>query len=265
MSMLSITSVQQFIEEIDRIHEKKKTETLLFRGQSKTVNAGFKLIPKAGRSGAIHHDRTISLSDHKSLEEAALTQFKRDFPLHRHEQISAPSNDWEYLSVAQHNGSPTRLMDWTTRDLVALYFATRNETNLDSGAVYILNSVFPLINAPSHVPGNSISIGVGCALNSTSQGPFDIVRNTLYFPPKISTRIVNQCGLFLAFDDPRSELSLSSVIEIIIPNQYHVDIRRQLLRRDFFDGFILADMGATEIQNTYRIRENERISRANCL
>lgn len=259
MNTLSITSVQEFIEEIDRIHDAKKSDTLLMRGQSKTVAGGYKLVPKAGRFRAIHHDRTICLSDHKALEEAALTQFKRDYPLHRHEPICSPANDWEYLSVAQHYGSPTRLMDWTTRNLVALYFATRDESNQDTGAVYVLDSAFPLLNAPSHVPGNSVSISVGCALAGTSQGPFEITGNTLYFPPKISPRIVNQCGLFMAFSDPRTELSLSSVIEILIPNQYHITIRRQLLRMDFFDGFILADMEATAKENTYRIRENERM------
>ena len=260
MTAIVATSIQGFMDEIERIHDAKQTETLLMRGQSRSASAGYRLVPKAGRPGSVTHHLTLSASHYKSLEELALTQFKREYPSHGHGHNGLPANDWEFLSVAQHYGHATRLMDWTTRDLVALYFATRDESNTHAAAVYVLNTAFPLLNAPSRISGDSVSIDVGCALSSSSCGPFDITKNTLYFPPKISPRIINQCGLFMAFNDPRSELGSDTVIEISIPNQCHVSIRRQLLRRDLFDGFMMADMEANARENFYRIKEQERVA-----
>src|SRR5215510_7828294 len=49
--------------------------------------------------------------------------------------------EWYVLAVAQHNGLPTRVLDWTASPLVAAHFACGDETyKKDAGAIWCLNA-----------------------------------------------------------------------------------------------------------------------------
>ena len=64
----------------------------------------------------------------QKLEDFALQQFRSKFHLYDHEN-SHPSSKLAWLSVMQHYGVPTRLLDFTESPYVALYFALESYTH----------------------------------------------------------------------------------------------------------------------------------------
>ena len=98
----------------------------MFRG---VTDKSYELVPSIGRNtGANTGDDT------SSLECFLMEEFKR---LSVPELTTPPTSSFEWLFLAQHYGLPTRLLDWSSNPLVALFFAVEKNDEVD-GAVYMV-------------------------------------------------------------------------------------------------------------------------------
>ncbi|GLR08478.1 hypothetical protein GCM10007905_11970 [Mixta theicola] len=64
-------------------------------------------------------------------------EFKRHYP----EQSNNHKNTYEWVTLMQHYGLPTRLLDWSGNLLVGLYFCCINDSDKD-GVIFIFDPTY---------------------------------------------------------------------------------------------------------------------------
>jgi len=163
--MLDVNSIEIFLHHAYASYFAEPRGTWIFRGHS---DLRYDLIPSVGR-----HSHT--LKTRQRYERSLFDVFRREA---QGFLAALPATEWEWLSLAQHHGLPTRLLDWTHNPLVALYFAVEAQPETD-GRVFALRC---LAKTPEAVRAAS---------------PFSITSPVKYYPNIVTPRIRAQEGVFV--------------------------------------------------------------------
>lgn len=183
---------------IKRLKE-KSNERFYFRGVS---HKDYKLRPKVGRE-------TGMLDKEKSM----FNRFKnsgRGF-------IHSSYCDMDWLCLAQHHGLPTRLLDWTTNPIVALFFAVKPMPHITDNSEKPDRAVFIL------------RVGEKKLLTETEkEKPFRVKNIKIIRPPAISPRITAQAAMFTI--QPKPGIDLENLV-----GQKKMDIEKIIIHKDCCD------------------------------
>jgi hypothetical protein len=156
----NIHSFSEYIEKIESLNG--SAELMLYRGQAVKGN----LLPSIARDTP----EINSTEEEKRILKELRRMGSSLLP-------NKDMNDWDLLVIAQHFGMKTRLLDWTSNPLAALWFAC-NDWREGDVYVYVLTA--------------------DEFLSESDKGPFDTGKTMVIRPTLNNLRIIAQHGWFTA-------------------------------------------------------------------
>lgn len=260
MRKIEINNINELIETINSY-----PNSVAFRGQS---DANWGLQSTLERFVSKQGDRRL-------FEDRSLDTFKSKFRLYSRD-LETPEGRLSWLSLMQHYGVPTRLLDFTASPYVALYFAIENLTPVEDGnlAIYAINYSGLVQKSCNFVLekdrdfecySSSLSFFKKCEEafeKILDRRSYDV----LWFvdPTQINNRLEKQAGTFLmsgSFDKSIDELLGSEIYsdvnidKIVIPHGFYKNIYALLRKINLGPKNIYGDLSglAKDIQLEMRV------------
>ena len=175
------------------------------------------------------------------------THLVRSFVKYAHRDVDR-EEFWYWLSMAQHHGLPTRLLDWTYSPLVALHFAVSDPSGFDTADAVVwkvdyagTHKLLPKeIYSPLRREGGDIfnvellSESVPDLKKLDGHSSRDANYALFFEPPSLDERIVNQFAYFSVLTNP--ELAMDDWLakhknlwkKIVIPKALKWEVRDKL-------------------------------------
>jgi hypothetical protein len=116
----------------------------------------------------------------------------------------SPTDDWDWLTLAQHHGLPTRLLDWTRNPLVAAFFAVVGD-NKKERVIWIIPKRLKLVDRQRH------------------SSPFKIRQVLKLFPRGLSHRIAAQQAMFTVHPRPFRPIANMMELDRIVINKKDIE------------------------------------------
>jgi FRG domain-containing protein len=185
-------------------HIKRHRSPYAFRG----LSADYPLITTLERLG--HPAEKVPM-----IERSLFRNFKK----YAYMDVPPGTSEWKWLTIAQHHGLPTRLLDWTYSPFVAAHFATSHLERMDQdGVIWCLNYYAAQEFLPNPLRELLRIASSSVFTAEMLEDEYPLIQNVeqlkgtrdafvfFFEPPALDPRIVNQVGLFSFMNRPLARL-----------------------------------------------------------